>query len=244
MPNPQNTGNSVNVANFQTLLSYCIAFGESYNPAKEALKVANLQSLLNDARDVLASVHTLETAYDNAVDARKKIFSDLRPLSTKVYGAFSLSDVDEIVVNGAKSIYRKIQGQRASAKPEAVIVDGVATNPKTRSASQQSFDDLIEHFDALISLVSSHSTYSPNEVAIQVPTLKSYLTALRNANLAVTNTHTDINLERGKRNTILYSPKTGLVDIALDVKTYIRITYGMNSVEYNNVKGISFRNVK
>lgn len=72
MPNPQNTGNSVNVANFQTLLSYCIAFGTSYNPSKEALKVANLQSLLNDARDILASVHTLETAYDNAVDARKK----------------------------------------------------------------------------------------------------------------------------------------------------------------------------
>ncbi|MET3127049.1 hypothetical protein ABID42_002155 [Arcicella rosea] len=239
----QDTGNAVNIANFQNLISYCSNFGEAYNPSRDALKLGQLQALLAEAKSIMLVIHDLTTEHDDAVNHRKKLFADLRPLSTKVCGAFSICGVEDAVVEDAKGINRKIQGQRASAKPEPVMVDGVLTTPKTNSSSQQSFDYMIEHLNALISLVSFHSAYNPNETDLKVTTLKALATDLNNANNAVINSHTPLDIARGNRNTLLYAPKTGLVDIALDVKTYIKVTFGTGSMEYGKVKGILFKRI-
>ncbi len=55
------------------------------------------------------------------------------------------------------------------------------------------------------------------------------------------NTHTVLDIARGKRNALLYAPKTGLIDIALDVKTYIKVSFGTGSLAYGHIKGISFK---
>ena len=44
------------------------------------------------------------------------------------------------------------------------------------------------------------------------------------------------------RNDILYKEKTGIVDIALDVRAYVKSIYGATSPQYKQVSKLSFRN--
>jgi len=46
------------------------------------------------------------------------------------------------------------------------------------------------------------------------------------------------------RNDILYKPNTGLVDIAIDTKTYIKSVFGASSPQYKQVSGLEFKTVK
>ena len=151
------------------------------------------------------------------------------------------------MVEGAKSINHKIQGQRATTpKPVATTPQDGATaataEPATISASQQGFDNLVEHFNALIELVSSHTEYNPNEDDLKVTALQTLLAQLKLADTDVINTHTDWSNSRLDRDALLYAHTTGLVDTAIDVKAYIKSIFGATSAQYKQISGIEFKN--
>lgn len=100
---------------------------------------------------------------------------------------------------------------------------------------------MIEHFNLLISLVSSHSEYNPNEQELKVSSLEDFSATLRAANSLVINSNTDLIVARQNRELIFNAPKTGLVEIGQDVKTYIKTVYGATSTQYSKVKGIAFK---
>lgn len=70
MPSTSETGHAKNVANFETLISFCTGYGATYNPSRDALKVANLQTLLIAAKAAISDCKANETTFDNATDAR------------------------------------------------------------------------------------------------------------------------------------------------------------------------------
>jgi hypothetical protein len=134
MPSTSETGHAKNVANFETLISFCTGYGATYNPSRDALKIANLQTLLTAAKAAIADCKTNETAFDNATDARKESFATLKALGTRIVNALSVSGVADSVVEGARTINRKLQGQRAngSATAEPIATGGTAsTNTNT-----------------------------------------------------------------------------------------------------------------
>ncbi len=133
MPSTSETGHAKNVANFETLISFCTGYGATYNPSRDALKVAKLQTLLTAAKAAIADCKTNETAFDNATDARKESFATLKALGTRIVNALSVSGVADSVVEGARTINRKLQGQRAngSATAEPVATGGTASTPTT-----------------------------------------------------------------------------------------------------------------
>lgn len=247
MNTSQDSGNNANIVNFQNLIQFCTNFGAAYKPTKDALKIASLESQLSTAKNLLSECTALETAYDNAVDARRDLFVPLKPLVTKIVNALSVSGVSDSIIEGAKTINRKVQGKKASttSTTKEVTTDGTELpKPKTISSSQQSYDYMVEHLNALIELVSSHEVYDPNEDALKVSSLKSYLANLRTANINVMSSNTAWMISRANRNKCLYAEKTGLVDTALDVKNYIKAAFGTSSVEYGMVKGLNFKNLK
>ena len=251
MPSTSETGHAKNVANFETLISFCVGYGSAYNPSRDALKVTNLQTLLTAAKAAIADCKATETAFDNATDARKEAFSTLKALGTRVVNALSVSGVADSVVEGARTINRKLQGQRAngSATAEQVATDNTSSNtttptPKTVSTSQQSYDNLVEHFNSLIELVSTHTAYNPNETELKVVTLQTYLAELKTANTSVINANTTWSNSRISRDNTLYTDKTGLVDIALDVKAYVKSVFNTTSPQYGQISGIEFKRAK
>lgn len=251
MPSTSETGHAKNVANFETLILFCTGYGATYNPSRDALKVANLQTLLTAAKAAIADCKAKETAFDNATDARKESFATLKALGTRIVNALSVSGVTDSVVEGARTINRKLQGQRANGATTNEPVPTSATpstpttpSPATASSSQQSYDNLVEHFNGLIELVSSHAEYNPNETELKVVTLQTYLNELKTANTNVVNANTAWSNSRISRDNTLYADTTGLVDIALDVKAYVKSVYNSTSPQYGQISGIEFKRSK
>lgn len=253
MPNTSETGHAKNVANFESLIAFCAGYGTTYNPSKNELKVAGLQALLTAARNTLKECKTSETAFDNATDARKFVFKDLQALSTRIVSALSVSGVPDNVIEGARTIIHKIQGQRAGARVKSAALptstdDSILTAtipvPKTISSSQTSFDSQVEHFNGLIELVSTHTEYDPNETELQVATLQIKLTEMQSATTNCKTAYTAWSNSRVNRDILFYEVNKGLVDIAIDVKGYIKSLYGASSPQYLQVSGIGFRNLR
>lgn len=243
MPNTE-TGHAKNVANFQTIISYCTSYGSKYQPSPATLTVANLQTQWIAADEILDNCKTTETAFDNATDARRDFFADIKKLGTKVVNALIVSGVADSIVEGAKTINRKLQGQRATPLPEPIKAeDGVDITPKTISASQQGFDSLVEHVTGLLELVSSQPEYNPNEEELKVASLQTYLAGLKTTNTNVINANTTWSNDRIERNRQLYAEKLGVVDTCLSVKSYIKSAFGATSPQYKQVGGLGFKKI-
>jgi len=107
-----------------------------------------------------------------------------------------------------------------------------------------SYDNRLDNFDKLIQLLSSIPLYTPNEAELKVASLKNLYTDLKTKNTAVINAITPLSNARISRNETLYKADIGLVDTALDVKTYIKSLFGATSPQYKQISKLEFKAVK
>ena len=239
------TGHAKNVATFEDIISFCTGYGATYNPSKIALKLPGLNAQLTAASAVLQAVKTAKTAYDNATNAREIAFKPMKALATKIVNALAATDATDQTVDDAKSTNLKIQGRRATKveKPDAAALAAGATPVKTASTSQQSYDKMIDHFAQLIATLSAEPKYLPNENELKLPALNALLADLKVKNTAVINATTAISNARINRDKVLYAEKTGLIDTALDVKTYVKSLFGATSPQFKQVSGLKFTRI-
>ncbi len=230
------------VANFERLLSFCIAYGNNYHPSQSTLSVASLQTLLQQAQEALNNCVNQETIYNNAVDARRDVFKNIRPLATQVVNCLATSGVSDNVIDGAKSILRKMRGGRATPIDEPMPADTTdVTASKHHSVSQQGYQSMTAHFGKLIELVESHEAYQPFESPLKVPQLKAYLNNLQASNTLVISTYTAWNMSRLARTQVLYEQPDSLVNVAHRIKAYIKAAFGFKSLQYQQISGIYLR---
>ena len=243
MPSQNETGHAKNVANFKRVISFCVSCADKYNPSKEALKLNNLQIKLQQAEQAMKEIKEAERNFNSATNQRMDTFRPLRKLSTRVVNALSSTEATAETIKDAVTINRKIQGTRAKAIKEEKPVDENAAIPpdKTISVSQQSYDQRIEHFDKLLTLVSAEVKYTPNETDLQVDALQSNLNDFNLTNQNVIDSYSLFVKQRNERDDILYNPLTGLVKIASDIKKYIISVYTAASPEFKQVNSIEFR---
>jgi len=110
------TGHAKNVANFETLNSFCTGYGASYNPNNNSIKVTSLNTLLLNSQNSLKSVNNAFTASSNTIAAREIAFAPLSKLVTRVVNALAASGVPKQITDNARTIARKLQGKRANPK--------------------------------------------------------------------------------------------------------------------------------
>ena len=243
MTNTSETGHAKNVTNLESLITSIIALETSYNPSRDSIKLTSLQTLLTASTESLNAVNIAQAAYSNAVAARKVAFEPFSKLITRVMNSLKASGASTQVVQSARTIVRKLQGRRASAKiteeeKKALEAEGKEVNQI--SASQMSFDNRIENFDRLIMLLSIIPLYNPNEAELKVETLKALHNQLKEKNTEVILPIVQLSNSRIARNKILYSENTGLVDVALDSKTYIKSIFGATSPQYKQISKLRF----
>ena len=243
MTNTSETGHAKNVTNLESLITSIIALETSYNPSRDSIKLPALQALLTASTESLNAVNIAQAAYSNAVAARKVAFEPFSKLITRVMNSLKASGASTQVVQSARTIVRKLQGRRASAKiteeeKKALEAEGKEVNQI--SASQMSFDNRIENFDRLIMLLSSIPLYNPNEAELKVETLKALHNQLKEKNTEVILPIVQLSNSRMNRNKILYNENTGLVDVALDSKTYIKSIFGATSPQYKQISKLRF----
>jgi len=112
------------------------------------------------------------------------------------------------------------------------------------SSSQMSFDNRLDSFDKLIQLLGNIPQYAPNEEELKVSTLSNFYASLSSANVAAGQAETDLSNIRLTRNELLYKAGTGLVDVAMSVKTYVKSLFGATSPQYKQVSGLTFSVIK
>ncbi len=190
----------------------------------------------------LQAVKVAKTAYDNATNARELAFKPLKPLATKIVNGLAATEATAQTVDDVKSTNNKIQGKRAKAveKPDAKALAAGAEPVKTASTSQQSYDKLIDHFAQLIATLTAEPKYLPNENELKVATLNTLLTDLRAKNTAVISATTALSNARIARDKTLYGETTGILDVAQDVKQYVKSLFGATSPQYKQVSGLKF----
>lgn len=254
MSSTSETGHAKNVANFEDLISFCIGYAATYNPSNETLKVANLQTQLVDAQALIKQSNTTETAFDKATNKRTIAFRPLKPLATRIINSLDATEASAETVKDARTINRKLQGQRAIPKstPKSTTTSQQSSplpaplgelegaSDKTISVSQQSFDQQIEHFAKLIALLEGDSNYTPNETDLNISGIQAKLSDLRATNTDVINAYTNWSNTRIARGNALYNPLTGLVNTALNIKKYIRSIFGTDQ-RYKQVSGLQFK---
>jgi hypothetical protein len=268
------TGHAKNVAFFEELIAYCEGYGAAYQPSKATMQLATMRTLLAEARASLVTVTDRLTAFNTARNARFQAFEGLPTLTSRVVSALAITDVGEKTLEDARAIVRKMRGIRVSKKEEAtgntepttalvnaVIPSNVSDTPiplktipdtppgngtpaRQRSAAQTSRDQQIEHFARLLSLLQSEPTYQPNEPELQLTTLQAYLNTLRTTNSAVVVQEVGWSNARMQRDKLLYGAKTGLCDVAQDVKQYVKAAFGPSSPSYKQISKLRFNRAK
>jgi hypothetical protein len=241
------TVHAKNVANFEDLISVCTGFGTAYNPTKNSIKIAAMNTLLTSARSSLQSLKTAKTANDNATNTREIAFAGLKKLSTRIVNALGATDSATQTVDDAKTVNRKIQGQRADKKkppeinpvPENTPPDSL---PLQISVSQQSYDSLVDNFTKLIQVVTTEPLFIPNENDLKVAQLNILLANLKVSNTTVISARTIYNNAKISRDAVLYSANTGLYDVSCEVKKYVKSVFGATSPQYHQVSKIHFTN--
>lgn len=243
MASTSETGHSINVANFETIITDVTSYGTIYNPSKASLKVTALNTLLASAKSAVNAVSSAEPAHKLAINAREVAFKPLSPLVTKVINALKATDTTVQVDESAQTLVRKLQGRRATPKKteeQKKVASEAGKEIVEISTSQMSFDSRIDNFDKLIKLLASVTLYTPNEADLKVSALTTVLNDLKAKNSAVMSAEVPLNNSRIARNDVLYKENTGLVDIALDVKTYIKSVYGATSPQYKKISKVKF----
>jgi hypothetical protein len=243
MASTSETGHPINVANFDVIIADVMSYGATYNPSKASLKIAALTTLSTASKTAVNAVSAAEPAYKLARDARDAAFKPLSPLVTKAINALKATDTTAQVDETAQTLVRKLQGRRATPKKteeQKKVVADAGKEVVEISSSQMSFDSRIDNFDKFVKLLASVTLYAPNEADLKVTALTAVLTDLKAKNAAVVAAEVPLNNARITRNDTLYKANTGLVDIALDVKTYIKSVYGATSPQYKKISKIKF----
>ena len=246
MSNNPETGHAKNVSNFESLISFVKGYGATYNPSKDAIRIEALELILANSKKSLIDIDTVFPAYTNAVSARESAFAPLSKIISRVNNAIKATDTTEKVDESVKTLVRKLQGTRASAKisdeeKQQLAAEGKEVNQI--SASQMGYDNRLENLYKLIMLLNSIPEYNPNEEELKISTLTALYEDLKAKNTAVVETTTPLSNARIARNDIMYKPLLGLVDISFDTKVYIKSLFGASSPQYKQVSKLEFKSL-
>ena len=237
------SGHSKNVANWGQLTATVLSFGSAYNPSRKEIQIPMIQQVGANANLAMSVLNGVKAEYKNASAARADAFEPLGPLVTRCMDALKSAATIYRVDDNAKTVARKIHGRRASTKkvvdPMALTTEGKIE--KEISTSQMSYDNQLSNFDELISYFESVPEYAPNEPELKTANLRAFWNDLRAKNDRAVCATIDFGHARAKRNEILYTPISGMIDLSVDVKTYVRSVYGIKSPEYKSLTKLTFK---
>jgi hypothetical protein len=247
MTRASESGHIRNVSNFESLLSGIATFGNDYRPSKAGLKPEALKELLAAARLVLMAANQARSEYIAAVDVRKTAFASMGKYVTRIINALKASDSSVEADKTAMILVRKLRGERVSAflsATEMAVLEAGGKMVRQHSSSQMNFDSRLDNFDKLVYLLETIPEYSPNEPELKVEALKAYYYDLKAKNSEVIVAESKKKSACRRRSELLYTPLTGLVDLAIDAKAYVKSVTGSTDYRYLQIAKLRFKNLK
>jgi hypothetical protein len=243
MASTSEQGHARNVAKFNKLIVCCTSYGSKYNPSRPNLKVTALETVHLSAQAMLSAVNSAVADQKNAATGLKVAFKPIDKLVTRIVNGVKATDTSPEIDKQVADVVRKIHGSRASKKKtedEKKALPASGKEVKEISSSQMSYDSRLENFDKLIKLLLSIPQYKPNETELTTESLITLYNDLKSKNNTYVADGVALAKARAERNLVLYKEVTGMLDLAADVKTYVKSAFGASSPEYKQISKIQF----
>lgn len=242
MASTSEKGYHINAANLQQMIQYAQSLGAAYQPSKPYLTIVGLQDLHTAVSQSLADVQAASAQLITAVNERQSAFGPIKKLATRIINALDASGVAPEIIKDARTIVNKIT--RANPKKELTPNADGDVSPKTISTSRQSYTSYVENLSMLLALLQSTPAYNPNESNLKTNNIQTYIDTLHTANNNVYAALSHLSNMRYQRDALQFMPQTGLVDVSLDFKKYIKSVYGGDSHQYQAVGNLRFTRYK
>jgi hypothetical protein len=234
MASTSETGHAKNIANLKALNEVNTGFGATYAPSNALLILATMVTQHTTCDGLQGTVNAQNGIFKPLVNARVIAFKDVDGIVRKIRNFVKSCGASDEFVADVNTLAKKVLGERATK------VTPTPGDPAGTSASQQSYDNIVNNFDALVELLKNEPAYTPNETAIKIVTLDAKVVSLNNANNSVKTGRTPYNTAIIARNKALYTTKTGLCDVGQASKDYVRSTFGFSSPEFKLVSKYKF----
>ncbi len=235
-------GHAKNIANFASYISMVTIMGGVYNPSNALIKLTALQTSLTDFEAAMAAVTPKASAETIALNERQAAFEPLSALVTRIASAADVGINNALFSNDLRTLKRKLQGRRASAKvnddPSTPDID---ESKQSISSSQMSFDNRIANFEELINLLITNGTYKPNEAELQISALEAMLADMKAKNTAAVNAVNEARAARTARDSKLYNETDGIIALTKLVKEYVKSVFGPQSPQYKQLTALKFK---
>ena len=246
MSSKQSSINS-NVVNVGELIERISTFGVKFNPVRNDFTIPFLTELKTNAETLVGLAKTAENIDKNSIAVRASGIKSIDGLVTRAINSFSISGASPQSVQQAESKVRTFRNIRVSAKPTAEELAAAKADGKelrVNALHNASYDRKIENFADIIDFVKNSSEYGPNEADISVNGLTHKLKEIKTQNNTCLRTAAELDATRMERDTMLCADVTGLVDVAMGAKKYVKSVYGANSPQYKSISDLRFRKTK
>ena len=238
MASTTETGHAKNIANLKLLNEINGGFGGVYKPSNPLYDFATMVAQHSACNGLQGDVNTRKGIFEPFQNARVTEFKAAHKLARRLRTAAKTCGAGKGFYIDVNKIVNKIIGERAGkATP-------TATDPAGTSASQMSYDNTVNNFDALGKMLAGEPIFAPNEADLTVAAVTAKTTALDSTNNNVKSSAVPYNNAVLGRNRALYAEETGLCDVCQGSKDYVRQVFGFSSAEYKMVSKIQFRKPK
>lgn len=236
---PSESGDTKLLGNFGKLIE-AVSLDSNYNPANPALPVPALNTRKTGGLAAVGDVGAKEAANKAVVNDRQYLFEGVPGVITRSGNMLKASGASQKIIDDAKTVARKITGQRKTPKVKDDQNTPQNEAAKTHSVSQQSYYSIVGNVEDYIAIVATVSTYAPNEADLTIAGLNALVADLKAKNDAVDAAFAALSVARGVRDQLLYTNDDCIVNIALLVKAYVRAAFGPDSQLFKSLKGLQF----
>lgn len=237
------TGYAVSIANFNELVQHCQSFGTSYNPAIAELRLADLQRYASNAEAQLTTVHAANAAHKDNIAQRAALYKDLNALTTRLRNAVQVYDILPQIQQQVVTFTKKLQGissrKKATAESPDPDATTVATEPKTISTYQTSFEQRVNTLDKIVQTLANQPQYQPNEPDLQVTSLAALVQDIRTLNIRTAASEITQKTALVTLQNLLHNDDTSLRKLTAKVKLYTKSVFGSQSTECARLRKIA-----
>lgn len=220
----------------QDLLTFISGF-TNYAPPRSEESIDRMGNLINSIITTNSTESSYHANYKVSVDKRQSAFSKsegsveklISPIKGAIDAQYGKKSTEAEVVN---SIIKKMRATKLTKSPADPTKE---KQEATVSQSERSYGSMTQFFNDIVSKLSQFQGYNPSNNILKIDSLKSIATHL-----------TTLNNEVAKNTQLLKTIRTtrqeqyaDLKDRVQRIKSYVKAQYGVQSTEYNLIKGLS-----